>query len=183
MFKIVIGGAAAVGKTTLLHRYLHGVFMPGFTMTIGVAFHAKELHRNGNHVKLSLWDLGGQQRFRFMQSNYSAGAKAGIVFFDATRPDTIDQVDDWVALFRNHAVPNLPVVLCANKTDLVDPHTMSQVRRLGTDTAARLDLMQFFTTSSRTGENVDEIFSYIIDTLVAPANGARAIAAGLSEGA
>jgi small GTP-binding protein len=166
MFKIVIGGAAAVGKTTLLHRYLKGVFIPGSTMTIGVAFHAKEIIRSGDKVKLSLWDLGGQQRFRFMQSNYSAGARAAIVFFDASRPDTISQVDDWVSLFRAHAAPDIPIVLCGNKTDLVDPHTAEQVHQLGRETVARLGLSCYLPTSSKSGENVDAVFTHIIDILL-----------------
>jgi small GTP-binding protein len=90
LFKIVIGGQGAVGKTTLLHRYLNGVFLQNSSMTIGVAFHAKQLYLEGvqKKVKLSLWDLGGQERFRFLQANYSAGAKAAVVFFDMTRPDS-----------------------------------------------------------------------------------------------
>ncbi len=166
MFKVVIGGAAAVGKTTLLQRYLNGVFMPGSTMTIGVAFHSKEIIRSGDKVKLSLWDLGGQQRFRFMQSNYSAGARAAVVFFDASRPDTVSQVDDWVSLFRAHASPDIPIVLCGNKTDLLDPQAAEQIHQLGKETVARLGLSCYLPTSSKSGENVDAVFTFIIDTLI-----------------
>lgn len=168
LFKIVVGGAGAVGKTTLLYRYLNGKFLQNSTMTIGVAFQSKEVHLEGlqKKVKLAIWDLGGQERFRFLQANYSAGAKAAIVFFDMTRPDTIGQVKEWVSMFRAHASPNIPIVLGGTKVDLVHPIHLEEVNRIARETALALDLACYLPTSSVTGENIDSIFQYIIDMLL-----------------
>ncbi len=168
LFKIVIGGQGAVGKTTLLYRYLNGVFLPDTTMTIGVAFQAKEVYYEGlqKKVKLALWDLGGQERFRFLQTNYSAGAKAAIVFFDMTRVDTINQVKDWVDMFRVHAGQSIPIVLGGTKLDLVEFDQFDDINELARETVSDLGLACFVPTSSKTGVNVDVIFKYIIDTLV-----------------
>lgn len=175
IFKIVVGGAGGVGKTTLLHRYLHNVFVPGSSMTIGVAFHSKEIYneQTRKRVKLSLWDLGGQERFRFLQSSYSAGARAGIVFFDMTRIDTLIQVKSWVEMFRSHASPGLPIVLGGTKLDVVDPSLIEQTNQLAKETADQLGLPYYIPTSSKTGQGVGDIFAYIIDTLVEQSQNAK----------
>jgi small GTP-binding protein len=169
LFKIVVGGAGGVGKTTLLHRYLHNVFVPNSTMTIGVAFHSKEVVCEAlqKRIKLSLWDLGGQQRFRFLQ------ARAGIVFFDMTRFDTMMQVKDWVEMFRSHSSPGMPIVLGGTKLDVVDPSLVEETNQLARETAVQLGLPIYIPTSSKTGSGVDEIFKYLVDTLVVQSQDAK----------
>ena len=66
IFKVVIFGDAGCGKTTLMRRFMTGIFMPGSTMTIGVDFDSKCLKVNGYQAKLTLWDFGGEERFRFI---------------------------------------------------------------------------------------------------------------------
>jgi len=155
-----------VGKTTLLHRYIHNEFLTDTSLTVGVAFLSKEIIRDGTRAMLSLWDLGGQERFRFMQPSYCAGAKAAVVFFDMTRLDTAMQVKDWVTMFRAHASPNIPIILGGTKLDLVDPETMDSVNAYAKDIVNEQGLSYYITTSSKTGENVEEIFNYIVDTLL-----------------
>jgi small GTP-binding protein len=175
LFKIVIGGQGAVGKTTLLHRFLHGEFLQNSSMTIGVAFLSKQLYLEGlqKKVKLALWDLGGQERFRFLQANYSAGAKAAIVFFDMTRVGTIMQVKEWVTMFRAHAAADIPIVLGGTKLDLVPPEQVEEVNLLAREIASELGLDCYVPTSSKTGDNVDEIFKYITDTLIVQCQDSR----------
>nr|MDO8084598.1 Rab family GTPase [Candidatus Sigynarchaeum springense] len=173
IFKIVIGGAGAVGKTTLLHRYLNGSFLPNTTMTIGVAFHAKEIYYENiqKRVKLSLWDLGGQERFRFLQSNYSAGARAGIVFFDMSRIGTITQVKNWVDMFRSHASPGIPIYLGGTKMDLLDDSQIDEVSSIAMETAQNYGLLCYVPTSSKRGDNVDALLQHIVDSLLARCQG------------
>ncbi|MBN2151812.1 MAG: GTP-binding protein [Candidatus Lokiarchaeota archaeon] len=178
IFKVVIGGQGAVGKTTLLHRYLNGTFLQNSAMTIGVAFHTKQINLDSlqKKVKIALWDLGGQERFRFLQANYSAGAKAAVVFFDMTRIGTIMQVKDWVKMFRSHATEDVPIVLGGTKLDLVTPDELEDINHLARETASELDLDCYVPTSSKNGENVDAIFQYITDTLIVQSQDARATA-------
>ncbi len=181
MFKIVIGGAGGMGKTTLLHRYLHHEFVPNSTMTMGVAFHSKELVCEGlqKKIKLSLWDLGGQNQFRLVQSSYTIGARAGIVFFDMTRFNTMQQVKNWVEMFRTQASPSIPIALGGTKLDILDPDMIDEVNQLARETAAQLGLPIYMATSSKTGEGVDEIFKFMIDTLVVRSQDAKEKADGL----
>ncbi len=180
LFKIVFGGAGAVGKTTLLHRYLNGTFLENSTMTIGVAFNSKEIYYENlqKKVKLSLWDLGGQDRFRFLQANYSAGAKAGVVFFDMTRIGTLVQVKNWVDMFRSHAAPNIPIVLGGTKMDMLDADQVEEVNSIALETTQNHGLSCYVPTSSKSGDNVEAIFQYIINTLLLRCQTARELAAG-----
>ncbi|MEX2683144.1 MAG: Rab family GTPase [Candidatus Sigynarchaeota archaeon] len=166
ILKIVVGGAGGVGKTTLLHRYLHGLFKDDTTMTIGVSFVTKEVTRPNAKIKLSLWDLGGQDRFRFLQKSYIQGARAGIVFFDMTRIDTMVQVKDWVTMFRECVSPQMPIVLAGAKYDLVDPGMLETTNEFAMETLNQLNLSTYFMTSSRTGMNVNELFNYLVDVII-----------------
>ncbi|HME56258.1 MAG TPA: Rab family GTPase [Candidatus Lokiarchaeia archaeon] len=169
-FKIIIGGAGGVGKTTLLHRYLHNVFLSDTALTVGVQFFSKEVVREGTRIMLSLWDLGGQDRFRFVQPSYCFGANAAMVFFDVTRLDTALQVNDWITMFRENGAPNIPIVLGGTKLDMADPESMDEVNENANELLQQLGLSYYITTSSKTGENVKEIFNYLADTLLMQAN-------------
>ncbi|NMC05607.1 MAG: GTP-binding protein [Candidatus Lokiarchaeota archaeon] len=164
--KIVIGGAGGCGKTTLLHRYMHGLFKEDTTMTIGVSFTSKEVTRPGARIKLSLWDLGGQNRFRFMQKSYCQGARAAIVFFDMTRLDTMIQIKDWVNMFREHVSAQIPIVLAGGKFDLIDEDMLASTNEYAKEMMEQFGLSAYFMTSSKTGMNVDELFNHVVDVLV-----------------
>ena len=75
LMKMIIAGAGAVGKTTLLNRVITGTFDSQTAMTIGVDFHVLNLTVDNKAITLQLWDLGGQERFRFMVDGYITGAK------------------------------------------------------------------------------------------------------------
>ncbi len=78
MFKLCIFGDGGVGKTTLVKRYLTGVFAGDTTMTIGVDFHIKKLNIEGKEVGLQIWDFAGEDRFRFLLPSYVFGTSGGI---------------------------------------------------------------------------------------------------------
>ncbi|GAH39257.1 unnamed protein product, partial [marine sediment metagenome] len=84
VLKIITTGEGGVGKTTLLHRYVEGIFLADTKMTLGVEFFLKELDLDGNKILLQIWDFGGQERFRFLLQNYIMGAKGALLLFDLT---------------------------------------------------------------------------------------------------
>ncbi|MBN2151412.1 MAG: GTP-binding protein [Candidatus Lokiarchaeota archaeon] len=171
-FKIVVGGAGGVGKTTLLHRYMHDVFKADTRLTVGVTLQTTEVARNGHKITLAMWDLGGQDRFRFMQPDFCKGALAGIVFFDMSRLGTMLQVQNWATMFRKHASPDIPIVLGGAKLDLADDVVKEDVDKIAKETVSRLGLMAYVPTSSKSGEGVHEIIEQIVDTLLDRAKGA-----------
>ncbi len=99
--KVVIGGASGVGTTTYLHRLVHDEFLDDTTSTVGISFLTKVVQRGDRAVTLMLWDLSGQERYRFFQPSYVQGATAGIVLFDLCRIWSLFQVQEWVVMFRS----------------------------------------------------------------------------------
>jgi small GTP-binding protein len=168
-FKIVVGGAGGVGKTTFLHKYLYGLFKQDTSLTIGVSFNAKELNRPDAKIMLALWDLGGQDRFRFMLKNYCLGARVAIVFFDMTRTDTMQQVNDWIAMFREQLPPQTPIILAGSKFDVAPPEMRDSIEDWAKKMVEAYALSAYFATSSVTGMNIDELFNYIVDMLLCQA--------------
>ncbi|MBD3187426.1 GTP-binding protein, partial [Candidatus Bathyarchaeota archaeon] len=69
-WKLIVGGMGGVGKTTFLHRYIHDKFISDTKLTVGCQFHSTVVNRHGKQIGLIIWDLGGQQRFRFIQDKY-----------------------------------------------------------------------------------------------------------------
>ncbi|MFX0099461.1 MAG: Rab family GTPase [Candidatus Hodarchaeota archaeon] len=165
-WKIVIGGGGGVGKTTFINRYLGGEFTPDTKLTVGVQFHARMEKINGYECNLAIWDLGGQDRFRFVQDNYIRGAVGAIVFFDMSRLNTLYQVEDWVNLIRKNASPKIPIILGGTKNDLVPREKEGEIYDLVLEVLEDLGLNCFMATSSKTGSNVTAVMRNLVVTLI-----------------
>jgi small GTP-binding protein len=83
-FKLMMLGDASVGKTSLTLRYISGFFMEDLKLTIGVDFYSKTTLFNEKKVKLQMWDFGGEERFRFLLSQYCKGANGAFFLYDIT---------------------------------------------------------------------------------------------------
>ncbi|MHA1618172.1 MAG: ADP-ribosylation factor-like protein, partial [Promethearchaeota archaeon] len=69
-FKILMLGSSSTGKTSLSERYITGLFNPNIKLTVGVEFYVKTVAYGGKQIKLQIWDLGGESRFRFLLPTY-----------------------------------------------------------------------------------------------------------------
>lgn len=162
-FKVTVGGAGGVGKTTLLHKYLTGDYLASTEMTIGVQFHTHILDYNNKKIELVLWDLGGQDKFRFFQGNYIRGSRAALVCFDMHRMGTLSQVRDWVSIIKENAVKNAPIILVGMKVDLVSPELLEGIKEAANHIVEALELESFVVTSSKDGININETFTYLVE--------------------
>lgn len=162
MYKIVAAGEGGVGKTTLLHQYVTGTFLPGTGMTIGIEFHHKEISINGENYSLQLWDFGGQERFRFMLPNYMLGAKGALLLFDTTRMSTLENLEEWVKICRTND-PELPILFVGTKIDLVAERSVTE--EAARSYLAPLGLFDYIEVSALTGENVDEVFQRMVQKI------------------
>lgn len=127
LYKVLVVGDIGAGKTSLIKRYVHNVFSIHYKSTIGVDFALKVINWDDNtHVRLQLWDLAGQERFSNMTRVYYKDAVAAFVVFDITRISTFDAAKKWKAdIDAKVHLPNsedkpIPVILLANKIDLID---------------------------------------------------------------
>ncbi len=167
ILKILTAGEGGVGKTTLLHRYVQGKFSAETKMTIGVEFFLKEVEISEQQCTLQLWDFGGQERFRFLLESYVLGAKGALLMFDLTRPMTLENLGNWVKIVRK-GDPNLPILFVGTKIDLVDDIMVDDdyAKTFMED----LNLFDFMKVSSKTGENVEEVFKTLTERILEKQN-------------
>jgi small GTP-binding protein len=162
IYKILIAGEGGVGKTTLINRHATGKFEIDTRMTIGVNFLVFD--GNGNHdetIKLQVWDFGGEQRFRFLLPSYCSGAHGVILAFDLTRISSLLNLNDWIRLVQKNT-KNPVILLIGTKSDLAEngegiPDDLIHQFLSSID----LDETYFLKTSSKTGENIVNVFSRI----------------------
>ncbi|MBD3186929.1 GTP-binding protein [Candidatus Bathyarchaeota archaeon] len=166
IWKLVVGGQGGVGKTTILHRYIHNEFIEDTKMTIGCQFHTEALERQGRKISLVMWDLGGQDRFRFIQGEYVKGASAAFVLFDMSRYMTLEASREWIAMIRENSTPNLPIVLVGTKLDLISQAEQDTINQSAQALVNELGLTAYSATSSKLGINVYETIHYMVDLLL-----------------
>ena len=166
VWKIVVGGSGGVGKTTFLHRFLTKQFLQDAKLTVGVSFRSHNLVRQGKNISLVLWDLGGQERFRFIQGTYIKGAVAAFVMFDLTRFNTLLELQQWISLIRETTSPSAPIMLVGTKLDLTDPEDLAAINVEAEQFAKEFNLVGYITISSKSGENVEEAMENMVDLLL-----------------
>jgi len=166
VWKVIVGGAGGVGKTTILHRYIHNEFIEDTQLTVGVQFHTMHVEKNDMRIALAMWDLGGQERFRFILPSYVKGATAAFVLFDMGRVQTFLEAREWVDLVRASA-GSVPVVLVGTKFDTIDEKDVMNMHAAGEKLAAELGCVAYISTSAKLGYNVKETVDYMIDYLLA----------------
>ncbi len=156
-FKILCIGPAAVGKTSLLHRFVQGKFSERYEYTMGVDYLSKELEFSPkNHATLTIFDLSGQERYKFLRNTFYKGASGALVVFDLTRADTFEKVKEWVAELKILA-GDVPFVLIGNKSDLLkDVGNVIDKDAVGKFVEENTSI--YIETSAKTGDNVEEIF-------------------------
>jgi len=165
VWKLLAAGNGGVGKTCLLHQFIHHEFLKDTKLTIGVDFHKQILERKGYKISLVLWDLGGQERFRFMQPEYISGSDGVLLCFDLSRSNTLAMTGDWLKIIKKQA-PKAPIILVGMKQDLVDDEDLMEIIFDANEVVSINDLVTFIPTSSKNNFNVDETIYCIVDELL-----------------
>lgn len=153
IYKVVLVGDGNVGKTSLVRRFCEGQFEDARILTIGVDFQIKTVRLGARDLRLSIWDVAGQQRFRTFRDQFYNGTLAAALVYDVTSPASFFNLARWRAEVLS-AVPGVPLVVIGNKMDMgvvVPPSEAS-------GWAQYEGGMPFLQTSALTGENVDELF-------------------------
>ncbi|MFW9936121.1 MAG: Rab family GTPase [Candidatus Thorarchaeota archaeon] len=165
VFKILIAGDGGVGKTTLLRRFVDGVFDESTIETVGVDFFLKELKFEELRIKcsLQLWDLGGQERFRHLLDSFIMGARAALLLFDLTRMPKMNNILDWVNIVRLHDI-TLPIMLVGTKLDLEDAIAVDD--EYAYNIKNTFNMLNYFKTSSKNAYNVNEVFEALAKELM-----------------
>lgn len=164
-FKIIVAGPGGVGKTTMLRRYQSGNFIPAST-TVGVNFVTHSFEYNSRSVILSIWDYAGEERYKVLFPGYCSGSAGAFAVFDITRPETLDQLSEWVEIIKDKN-GGIPVLLVGAKIDAVEnlqmmEHAAEQAIIFTKDH----DLSGYFSVSSKTGEGIIELFDALSNAIM-----------------
>ncbi len=154
-------GDASVGKTSFTKRYCYNIFNPSERLTIGVDFHVKLIELNGKRIKLQIWDVGGEERFRFLLPTYCLGANAAFLLYDITRPQTLDNISEWTNIVHQKG-GEIPVMLVGSKIDLAEEQRKI-TREFGIQIAEKHKMASFGEISSKTGQNVTKTFEVLTE--------------------
>ena len=120
VFKVIIIGPGAVGKTSLLHRFVKDKFSFRYKLTIGADFLSKVIQSDNETIKLQIWDIGGQDRYKFLRQSFFDGANGALIVFDLSRWHTFEEIDGWLSDLREYAGEEIPFAIIGNKADLID---------------------------------------------------------------
>lgn len=161
--KITLLGEAAVGKTSLLYRFVQNTFKDSYKSTLGVNLLKKDLNLdNFGEVSAQIWDLGGQESFRSLRKLYLEGANGALVIYDMTNRKSFKKLDDWLESFKE-ARGDQPLLLIGNKADLKNKIEVEEDE--GKKYAEQYK-MDFIITSAKTGLNVEDAFRDLIKSIL-----------------
>jgi Ras-related protein Rab-1A len=155
LYKILLLGSSAVGKSSLLLRFADDTFKENQVSTIGVDWKIRTVDVNGKLIKLQLWDSAGQERFRTIASSYYRGAHGVAVVFDLTDAKTFAAVESWLEEIGEHANESVRRILIGNKNDLKDDRVVDEEEARAFAKSAG---MQYIETSAKSSANVTEAF-------------------------
>ncbi len=158
--KLILTGDFQVGKTSLIKRFVENKFQDNYISTIGVEI-TKRILELGPKTKLTfvLWDIGGQKAdMASYRKRFYSGANGAFIVIDRTRPESAQSVEFWYNEINEIVAKNIPIVIVGNKSDLVNNILVSEhdIKNI----AAKYD-SHYILSSAKTGENVNDVFSYI----------------------
>ncbi|KAJ6810545.1 putative ras-related protein RGP1 [Iris pallida] len=159
VFKVVLIGDSAVGKSQLLARFSRNEFSLDSKATIGVEFQTRTLAIDHKTIKAQIWDTAGQERYRAVTSAYYRGAVGAMLVYDMTKRQSFDHVARWLDELRGHADKNIVIMLIGNKSDL------GTLRAVPTEDAkefAERENLFFMETSALESTNVESAFQTVL---------------------
>lgn len=161
--KLVLLGEAAVGKSSLVLRFVSNDFQENKEPTIGAAFLTQKCTIGDRTIKYEIWDTAGQERFASLAPMYYRNAQAALVVYDITKPASFIKARHWVKELHEQASKDITIALVGNKYDLVadDNDSDESLRKVSVEEGKALaeeEGLLFFETSAKTSTNVNEVF-------------------------
>jgi len=170
LYKVLVVGEANTGKTSIIKRFVHGIFSHNYKSTIGVDFALKVLDWDEQSiVRLQLWDIAGQERFGNMTRVYYKEAKGALLVFDVTDVKSFEAVKKWkndidAKVLLPDETP-IPVVLLANKADLPAEGLAASAEKMD-DFCREHGFEGWFETSAKENMNIDEASRFLVGRIL-----------------
>jgi len=157
-FKVVLIGPGAVGKSSLMRRFVENCFEKTYQFTVGVDISAKDVkYEEGQYAKLSIWDMGGQERFKVLRRSFFEGTNGALLVFDLSRSQTFVGMKKWLSDLRSMVEERIPIIIIGNKSDLIS-EVGETIKKNEPNSLAEKENSIYIETSAKTGENVEKAF-------------------------
>jgi len=165
-FKISIIGDGGVGKTSLIKKFTKGTFERDYVKTIGAQFSRYGKEMEEDTINLIFWDIAGQDDFNFLHPLFYKESRAGIIVYSLEKNDigndSFTHIKNWHNELKKYC-GNIPVVLFANKVDLVNKNGINEIEIQ--ELVEEHNFLGYYITSAKTGQGVLEAFNAIIEKL------------------
>ena len=155
LVKVVIVGDGNVGKTSLIRSYTEGKFSLSRVATIGVDFHTHTVELPDGQIKLSIWDMAGQDRFQYVRSGFYPGSRVAALVYDVTAPESFEHLTAWREEVLA-SVPAIDFIVVGNKSDLPRVQDASAALAMAAQIGA-----PYLETSALSGAGVAELFNQL----------------------
>ncbi|MFX1296412.1 MAG: Rab family GTPase [Promethearchaeota archaeon] len=162
IFKVVVIGTAGVGKTSIIRRFCENSFLEGYKTTIGSDFYVKKLDLEKAFVNLSIWDLAGEERFKFVLPTFCKGAQGALIVFDLSRRRSYINITSYIELLWQIA-GQIPGILIGNKSDLVEQRTVEKDEARDYSNECGLP---YYETSAKDNVNIKKIFENLSNLMI-----------------
>jgi small GTP-binding protein len=168
--KICMIGDFGVGKTSLIRRFVDRQFSDQYLSTVGVKISRKSLElesvkqRENVTAQLLIWDLEGHTKFKGIAPTYLQGASGVLIVADVSRSETVERISEHIHLFSS-VNPKGSIIVALNKVDLIDEEKLALLVEIS-HSIGQDKVIAVYTTSAKTGKNVDEIFYKLAYTMV-----------------
>ena len=161
-YKLVFLGEQAVGKTSIITRFMYDTFDTNYQATIGIDFLSKTMYLDERTVRLQLWDTAGQERFRSLIPSYIRDSSVAVVVYDTTNRNSFTNCDKWIDDVRSERGSEVVIMMVGNKTDLPDKRQVSFEE--GEAKSKKLNVL-FIETSAKSNHNIKQMFRKLAESL------------------
>jgi small GTP-binding protein len=169
-FKVLLLGAPAVGKTSILYRFVKNQFSHDYITTIGINYLKKEIAmEKKDFAKLVIWDIAGQKKFKFLHKQYYDGTQGALLIFDLTQSKTYEALEAWALELFSIVEEKIPIVIIGNKVDLIEEIGRSVDLNVVKENAKNKNSI-YIETSAKTGENIEDAFKELTRRMITRAN-------------
>jgi small GTP-binding protein len=158
LFKVILVGDTGVGKTSLLLRFVEDTWEDSNQTTIGIDYRTKQINVRNKNVRLLLYDLSGQERFRSLGNLYYRSCNGLVFVYDVTKRETFENIEHWIKEVDQYIPPGTPKILIGTKNDL---EAQREVLYTEGQEFAKKNGMRFFENSARNPNQIDEPFNYL----------------------